>query len=61
MDRKEDKINTIHLSKTIMLTNVIRTKGKCFIYYQNLPLKIKDEGTIIVTIVKTSTKTKVLT
>ena len=44
-----------------MLTNVIRTKGKCFTYYQNLPLKIKDEGTIIVTIVKTSTKTKVLT
>ena len=54
-------MNKIHLSKTIMLTNVTRTKGKCFIYYQNLSLTIKDEGTIIVTILKTSTKTRVLT
>ena len=54
-------MNTIHLSKTIMLTNVIRTKGKCFIYYQNSSLNVKDKGTIIVTIIKTSTKTKVLT
>ena len=44
-----------------MLTNVIRTKGKCFVYYQNLSFNIKDKGTIIVSIIKTSTKTKVLT
>ena len=54
-------MNTIHLSKTILLTNVIRTKGKCFIYSQNSSLNIKDKGTIIVTIIKTSTEIKVLT
>ena len=53
-------MNTIHLSKTIMLINIIKTKGKCFVYYQNLSFNIKDKDTIIVSILKTSTKIKVL-
>ena len=43
-----------------MLINIIRTKGKSFLYYQNLSFNIKDKDTIIVSILKTSTKIKVL-
>ena len=52
-------MNTIYLSKTIILTNIIRTKEKCLIYYQNLSLNTKYKVTIIVNIIKTSTKIKV--
>ena len=49
-------MNTIYLSKTIILTNIIRTKEKCLEYYQNLSFNTKDKVTIIVNIIKTSTK-----
>ena len=52
-------MNTIYLSKTIILTNIIRTKEKCLIYYQNLSFNTNDKVTIIVNIIKTSTKIKV--
>ena len=43
-----------------MLINIIRTKGKSFLYYQNLSFNMKDKDTIIASILKTSTKIKVL-
>ena len=52
-------MNTIHLSRTIVLTNIIRTKEKCLVYYQNLSFNTKNKVTIIVNIIKTSTKIKV--
>ena len=55
-------MNTIYLSKIIVLTNIIRTKEKCLVYYQNLSFntKKKKKVTIIVNNIKTSTKIKVL-
>ena len=54
-------MNTIYLSKAIVLTNIIRTKEKCLVYYQNFSFntkKKKKKVTIIINNLKTSTKIK---